>query len=148
MSELLLAELDEADLPKVNIPHGLISFSHLGKIISQYHIPSDFVYKVPNSNEFILTSGPLKVAFCKETFQTWSRILLYPFITWFLQKYGFVPPQIHLNFKRSISNYLIKLAKVGHPSRIKAMWSLIILKKGPKSNSYYYTSHRDNFLSL
>lgn len=42
-NELSLNELNDGDLPKVGIPHGLISSNRLGKIISWYHIPRNFI---------------------------------------------------------------------------------------------------------
>lgn len=56
---------DEANPLEVSIPYVLISSSHLAKIICQYHIPPDFICKVLDSDEFILTPGPLEVAFMR-----------------------------------------------------------------------------------
>lgn len=75
---------DETDPQKVSIPHGLIFSSHLGKIISWYHILLGFVYRVPNSDEFISTPSPLKVAFCEKAFKFRLRIPLHPFTARFL----------------------------------------------------------------
>lgn len=52
----------------------IISSSRLRKIISWYHIILDFAYKLPYSDEFISTHGPLEVAFYEEAFMARLRI--------------------------------------------------------------------------
>lgn len=80
-SELVL---DETDPLEVHVPRGLIFMGQLRKFIARYHIPPDFVCKVPASNDYISTLGALKVAFHKKAFRARLRIPLYPFIALFL----------------------------------------------------------------
>lgn len=93
------------------------------------------------------TPGPLKVVFCKEAFKAALRIPLHLFIAWLLWSYGFVLAQIHPNAWRSIISYLIKYTEVGFSSIMSVMRGLMTLKKGPRSDFYYYASYRDSSLS-
>lgn len=88
------------------------------------------------------------MAFCEEAFKAGLRIPLYPFIARFLRRYGFVLTQIHSNAWRFILSYLIKCAEVSFSSTISVIRGLITLKKGPRSNFYYYESYKDTSLSL
>lgn len=76
--------LGEADPPEVGVPYRLIFIGRLRNIIMQYHIPPNFVCRVPNSAEFISISGPLEGVFYKEAFRAGLKIPLLYFIVWLL----------------------------------------------------------------
>lgn len=57
----------EDNPPMVRISWGIISSERMNVLVLKYRMPSNYVYRIPDDDEYVSTLGPLKVAMCEES---------------------------------------------------------------------------------
>lgn len=60
--------LTEDDPPIIRISRGIMLLERMGKLMLQYEVPFDYIYRILSNDEYIFGPGPLEIAICEETF--------------------------------------------------------------------------------
>lgn len=59
------------DLPLIGVNRGIKTVERISELLSRYGVPSEYVYRISITNEYVSTLGLLKIGVCEESF--WAK---------------------------------------------------------------------------